>query len=158
MEKHGTYHIAEPEDSFEILEDNFKDLANTEIEQNQKIIVNDREIQCIAISDNQIWFDFRELCQTARSSRDYILLAKDYETMLVSDILQMDDSHNDIVQRFIQLVDALYDHRVKFIATAQVNAEDLYLGERLAFQFQRTLSRLFEMRSEKYLSQAHIPD
>ena len=70
----------------------------------------------------------------------------------------MNDGKNDVVQRFIQLIDALYDHHVKLIATAQAHPEHLYTGERLSFPFQRTISRLHEMRSEAYLSQAHKAD
>jgi len=158
LEKHGTFHVLRGQESIDIMQQHMSELANTRIEKNQTVTVNDRIIQCIAHSEQQIWFDFNELCNTPRSSRDYIVLAQDFETILVSDIPTMDDGHNDIIQRFIQLIDAIYDHRVKFIATATVEPELLYQGEGLAFPFKRTLSRLFEMRSEKYLSQAHIPD
>jgi len=156
LEKHGTFHIAAEDESYAIMHQHFEELAYTDIEEQQSILINDREIRCIALSDSQIWFNFKELCQTARSSKDYIALAQDYETLLLSDIPQMDDGNNDSAQRFINLIDALYDHRVKFIATASTEPDQLYLGKGLAFAYKRTLSRLFEMRSEEYLSQAHI--
>jgi cell division protein ZapE len=158
LEKHGTFHVINEQNSIQIMEQHMNELTNTSIERNKPISINGRDIQCIAQTDQQIWFDFKELCQTARSSKDYIALAQDFETILVSDIHAMDDSHNDVIQRFIQLIDALYDHKVKFIATAIVETELLYQGESLAFPFQRALSRLIEMRSQKYLSEPHISD
>ena len=158
LEKHGTYHVLEGQESNDIMNQHMSELANTKIEKDQAVSINGREIQCSAHTDQQIWFSFNEICNTPRSSRDYIVLAQDFETIMISDIPKMDDGHNDIIQRFIQLIDAIYDHRVKFIATAVVEPELLYQGEGLAFPFKRTLSRLFEMRSEKYLSLPHICD
>jgi len=157
LEKHGTFHIVKTaEDSVEVLKQHLQELANTEIKYQQEITLNNRQLQCSAISDNQIWFSFEEICQTPRSSADYIALARDYETILVGSIPMMDDGKNDVAQRFIHLIDALYDHRVKFIATAFTPPETLYTGERLSFPFQRTASRLIEMRSENYLAQSHL--
>lgn len=157
LEKQGTFHIVErAESSKEILESQLKGLANTSISYNQEISLNNRTLLFTAKSDNQIWFSFSEICQTPRSSADYIILARDYETILIDNILTMDDGQNDVVQRFIQLIDALYDHRVKLIATAFTQPDKLYTGQRLAFPFQRTISRLIEMRSERYLSQSHM--
>ena len=155
LEKHGTFHVqTSPDES--ILHQHINELANTSIIENTHIELNNRTIQCRARADNQIWFNFDEICNTPRSSVDYTALATNFETILVSDIPVMDDANNDIVQRFIQLVDAVYDHRVKFIATARATPDQLYIGEGLQFPFQRTVSRLHEMRSEDYLSHAHI--
>ena len=158
LEKHGTFHVLKGEESTHIMQQHLKELSTTLIEENQNVCINNREIQSLAHSEQEIWFSFNELCNTPRSSRDYIVLAQDFQTILVSDIPAMDDGNNDVIQRFIQLIDALYDHRVKFIATAAVEPEQIYQGKGLAFPFKRTLSRLIEMRSEKYLTQAHICD
>jgi len=157
LEKHGTFHVLEEKESKAIMHQHLSELANTAIKNNQSININGREIQYIAKTEQEIWFSFKELCQTARSSGDYIVLAQEFGTILVSDIPAMNDGHNDVIQRFIQLIDALYDHRVKLIATATVEPELLYQGNGLSFPFKRTLSRLFEMRSEKYLATAHNP-
>jgi len=159
LEKHGTYHVNKDSlDDTVIMQQHLQELANTKIDNNPTINLNGRALQCRARSDNQIWFSFSEICQTPRSSADYIALSRDYETLMVSGIPQMDDGKNDVVQRFIHLIDALYDHKVKFIASAVSEPDQLYIGERLSFPFQRTISRLFEMRSESYLSQAHISE
>jgi len=166
LEKYGTFHVSPPNKSEDtslnasldnsILQQHMYELANTNIVENTLIKINNREINCRACADNQIWFEFSEICETPRSSTDYIVLATDFETLLISNIPIMDDSKNDVVQRFIQLVDAVYDHRVKFIATAEASPDKLYTGKGLQFPFQRTMSRLHEMRSEAYLSHSHI--
>ena len=157
LEKHGTFHVVSDDtNAKKLLNNHLKELANTEIIYEQEISLNNRILHSRAKSDNQIWFSFKEICETPRSSVDYIALARDYETLMIDNIPIMDDGSNDVVQRFIQLIDALYDHKVKLIATAHAQPDELYQGERLAFPFQRTVSRIIEMRSERYLSQSHL--
>lgn len=156
LEQQGTYHTCAPHESNDTMQAHLDKLANTKVERNTTIVINDREIHCKALSDNLVWFEFSAICQTPRSSSDYINLAREYQTIMVSNIPSMDDGQNDITQRFIQLIDAIYDHKVKFIATALTDPDDLYCGEGLALPFQRIISRLIEMRSAHYLEQAHI--
>jgi len=155
LEKHGTFHVQDTADE-DILQQHIHELANTEIIEHTQFELNRRIIHCRARADNQIWFSFAEICETPRSSADYIALATEFETILISDIPMMDDGKNDVAQRFIHLVDAFYDQRVKFIATAEAAPDELYTGKGLRFPFQRTSSRLHEMRSEAYLSHTHI--
>ena len=155
LEKEGTFHIQQTSD-LEIVQQQISQLANTRLIENTHIELNHRMLHCRAKADNVIWFDFAEICETPRSSVDYIALASEYETIAVTGIPITDDSKNDVVKRFIQLIDAIYDHRVKFIATAEAEPEKLYHGTGLEFPFQRTASRLYEMRSEEYLSHVHI--
>ena len=89
---------------------------------------------------------------------DYIELAILYRTVLIANIPKMTDQHNDLTRRFIALVDEFYDRNVVLIMSAEVDVLALYEGERLAFEFQRCVSRLLEMQSKAYLSQAHHID
>ncbi len=102
-----------------------------------------------------IWFEFQNLCTIPRSQYDYLELARCYHTVIVSRVPSL--TKDDWARNFIHLVDVLYDHRVKLILTATVPSQALYEGQQLSFEFQRTLSRLTEMQSKEYLSEAHLP-
>jgi cell division protein ZapE len=123
--------------------------------QRSELTVNGRPMAHRYCAEDTVWFSFTELCETARSQNDYLELARFFNTVIVTDIRQMDRSDDDVARRFVLLIDVLYDHRVKLICSAAVSPERLYLGERLSFEFERTLSRLLEMQSSEYLAQAH---
>ena len=69
----------------------------------------------------------------------------------------MGAASDDVARRFVSLVDELYDRHVKLIISAEVPLRDLYIGQELAFVFERTRSRLLEMQSEEYLAREHRP-
>ena len=79
-----------------------------------------------------------------------------FHTVFLSDIPQLDATQDDAARRLISLVDEFYDRGVKLIASAAAAPAQLYRGERLAFEFRRTASRLVEMQSEAYLARAHL--
>ena len=106
-------------------------------------------------ADGVIWFDFDALCAGPRSQDDYIELSKLYQTVLVSDVPRFDRRLENEARRFIALVDEFYDRRVKLIASAAARPDELYAGELLRHEFQRTASRLEEMQSREYLASAH---
>lgn len=122
----------------------------------EAININDRDIYFEYCAEATIWFSFKELCKTARSRFDYLEIASMFNTLVLSDIEALTDQSKDVTRRFISLIDVLYDHRVKLICTAAVSIEELYQDKSLAFEFQRTVSRLHEMQSEEYISQSHI--
>lgn len=117
--------------------------------------VNGRMLMARFCGEDTVWFDFAELCETARSQHDYLELARCYTTLILSDIRQLERVDDDVARRFVLLIDVLYDHRVKLICSAAVAPDELYLGQRLRFEFERTSSRLLEMQSDEYLAQAH---
>ena len=123
--------------------------------QNDSLEVNGRLIPYEYCAEDTIWFSYEELCKTARSRLDYLEIAQDFGTLVLSGIEQMDDKTNDAARRFVSLIDVLYDHRVKLICTAMVPVEELYLEGKLSFEFQRTVSRLLEMQSQEYMGQSH---
>jgi cell division protein ZapE len=69
----------------------------------------------------------------------------------------MDGARDDAARRFVNLVDEFYDRSVKLVISAEAPPAGLYTGTRLAFEFQRTASRLIEMQSREYLARAHRP-
>ena len=121
------------------------------------ITVNDRPIRPRTHGEGVIWFEFSELCEGPRSKADYAELSRSYHTILISGIPQLKDSQGGIVRRFIELIDELYDRRVKVIVSAERCPEDLYSGKRLSAPFSRTISRLNEFQSGAYLSLSHRP-
>jgi cell division protein ZapE len=116
-----------------------------------------RRIAYRRCSDGVIWFDFDALCDGPRSQDDYIELSRDYHTVLLSDVPRFDRSLENQARRFIALVDEFYDRRVKLILSAAAPVEDLYHGKTVAVEFQRTRSRLEEMRTREYLAAPHKP-
>ena len=104
------------------------------------------------------WFSFNNLCDAPRATPDYIELARLFHTIFISDVPAMDEYLDDKARRFIYLIDEMYDRSVKVIISADVPADALYSGRLLQFAFNRTVSRLTEMRSEAYLSRSHQLD
>jgi cell division protein ZapE len=120
--------------------------------------VEGRPVRALREAEDLVWFRFRELCEGPRSAADYIEIARCYHTVLVSHVPVMDAGADDAARRFITLVDEFYDRGVKLILSAGADSpEGLYRGERLAFEFRRTASRLHEMQGREYLARPHRP-
>jgi cell division protein ZapE len=119
------------------------------------IEVEGRHIAARYLADDVVWFDFDAICDGPRSQNDYIEIAKEFHAVLISDVPQMGFHNEDRARRFINLVDEFYDRNIKLVLSAAVNLQDLYQEGRLAFEFQRTCSRLQEMQSHEYLAAAH---
>ena len=108
-------------------------------------------------------FSFKRLCVEARGASDYLAIARKYHTVILVAIPQLGPERRNETMRFITLIDALYEHKVKLIATAAANPEDLYQrdgggDEEGRFAFDRTVSRLMEMQSQDYLALGHGED
>ncbi|MEM1381464.1 MAG: cell division protein ZapE [Pseudomonadota bacterium] len=99
---------------------------------------------------------FAHFCDQPLGSSDYLALAKFYSTLFLDDIPLLSPENADAASRFRTLIDALYDHRCKLICSAAAEPDALYPEGKLAFEFERTASRLFEMRSEDYLREEHV--
>ena len=96
-------------------------------------------------------------CAPGRAApSDYVEIARDFHTVFVSGIPVLEDGDNDPARRFIALVDEFYDRNVKLVVSAAAAPEVLYRGERLAFEFERTRSRLVEMQTREYLARPHL--
>jgi cell division protein ZapE len=121
------------------------------------IEIEGRRIPVVCESGGVVWFDFMALCSGPRSQDDYIEIARDYQSVIVSDVPVLDALHEDEARRLIALVDELYDRNVNLILSAAAPPTELYRGDRVGFQFERTASRLVEMQSEEYLAREHRP-
>jgi len=100
-------------------------------------------------------FSFKRLCGEARGAADYLAVARRFHTVILVGIPVLGPDNRNEAARFVALIDALYEHKVKLLAAADAQPDALYPAGDGAFEFQRTVSRLEEMRSEEYLAQGH---
>ena len=100
-------------------------------------------------------FSFKRLCGEARGAADYLAIARRYHTVIIVGIPVMGPDMRNEAACFVTLIDALYEHKVKLLAAADAEPEGLYPAGDGRFEFQRTVSRLEEMRSAEYLAQGH---
>ena len=114
-----------------------------------------REIRARRRAGAVVWFDFRTLCGGPRSQNDYLEIASQFNTVLLSDVPHMPVRMASEARRFTWLIDVLYDRRVKLILSAAVPPEQLYTEGPLVHEFPRTVSRLTEMQSAEYLAEPH---
>ncbi len=134
----------------------FRTVAGEEGKKGGHIEVLGREIATLRRSPGVIWFDFKTLCGGPRSQNDYLEIARNYHTVLLSQIPRMTPHQASEARRFTWLVDVFYDAKVKLIATAECPPEALYTQGTQASEFFRTVSRLTEMHSREYLAQPHL--
>jgi cell division protein ZapE len=153
----GIYLSADAADTHARLQSLFDRLADADRREGGTIEIAGRPIQVIKSSAAVVWFDFAALCATARSQEDYIEIAREFGSVIVSDVPVLDRQRENEARRFIALVDEFYDRNVNLIVSAAAAPGALYRGERLAGLFARTASRLAEMQSEEYLVREHRP-
>lgn len=100
-------------------------------------------------------FSFKRLCGEARGAADYLAVAQAYHTVIIVGIPRMGPDQRNEAARFVTLIDALYENKVKLLATAATQPEELYPSGDGRFEFERTVSRLKEMQSHDYLAAGH---
>ncbi|MDO7843291.1 cell division protein ZapE [Sphingomonas immobilis] len=100
-------------------------------------------------------FSFKRLCAEARGTPDYLAIARHFHTVFVVGIPRLGPENRNEAARFVSLIDALYEHKVKLLASADAEPDQLYEKGDGRFEFDRTVSRLEEMQSDEYLAQGH---
>ena len=135
------------------LEEIFKSLTSINNVKLDEIEILQRKIKTIKSSKGVVWFDFNIICNSPRSSMDYIEISKEYQTIIISNMYKINS--DDIARRFISLIDECYDRKVKLIISAEEDFKDIYKGSNLKEKYKRTVSRLIEMQSTAYLKEAH---
>jgi cell division protein ZapE len=133
----------------------FDDLSDEDVESDGTISVHNRKIKVVRESENVIWFEFAALCEGPRSPADYVSIASEYQSVIIANVPVFGVDNDNAARRFISVIDEFYDRGVNVIVSAAAAANELYKGEKLKFEFQRTASRLTEMQSEEYLARAH---
>jgi cell division protein ZapE len=132
----------------------FEELAEAK-DESPLLHIEHRALQARRRAGGVVWFDFQTLCGGPRSQNDYLELATQFHTVMLSGVPHMPPRLASEARRFTWLVDVLYDRRVKFIMSAEVPAEQLYTEGPMSHEFPRTVSRLNEMRSAEYLALEH---
>ena len=151
LEKVELYHCPLGPAADKAMEDAFNQLA--EVPDEKPVFhIESRELKPLRRAGGVIWFDFHELCVNPRSQNDYLELASQFHTVLLSNVPYMPVNMASPARRFTWLVDVLYDRRVKLIMSGAVPPEQLYTEGPLVHEFPRTVSRLNEMQSQEYLS------
>ncbi len=100
---------------------------------------------------------FDELCMGARGAADYLALAAQFHTVMIDNIPILEAQKKNEAVRFVTLIDALYEAKVKLLVSADGSPQELYRTGAEAFEFERTVSRLMEMQSHAYLALPHLP-
>ena len=122
----------------------------------ESLYVSGRKVVVPLAANGVAWFDFSALCGVALGPGDYLALATHYSAMLIDGIPRLSPDNFDEARRFVTLIDALYEHRVKLVASAEAVPDQLYQRGQGAKAFERTASRLEEMQSQEYLVLAHL--
>jgi cell division protein ZapE len=135
----------------------WKRLTGSDARIPSKLVVRGRAVEIPACAQGIARFQFSELCEKPLGSYDYLCIAKEFHTLLLDHIPLMTYDRRNEAKRFITLIDILYEYHVKLVASAADEPQKIYQASegREAFEFDRTVSRLIEMRSESYLAAPH---
>ena len=160
LEKVEIYHVPADADAERRMGEAFAAMAGgdgaSKGERAGELEILGRSITYRRLGAGIIWFDFDVLCGGPRSQNDYLEIARQFHTVLLSGIPCMSPAQASEARRFTWLVDVFYDHRVKLVATAESVPEALYTAGTQSGEFFRTVSRLVEMQSREYLALPHL--
>jgi len=150
-----TYYFPLDAHADEFVQQSYDEFTNFAAIQPGDIQVLGRKIVLSSVYGDIALTSFDELCLRPLGSADYTEIAREFSTVIMAGIPMLSADNRNEAKRFISLIDALYEHKVKLICTAEVPVKDLYTEGDGAFEFQRTASRLIEMQSESYLQSKH---
>jgi len=151
LEQLQLYHCPLGESADAAMQNAFERLAETQ-DEDPVLQIESRKIFARRKAGGLVWFDFKTLCGGPRSQNDYLELATQFHTVLLSDVPHMPPRMSSEARRFTWLIDVLYDRRVKLIMSAEVPADQLYTEGQMAHEFVRTVSRINEMQSADFLA------
>lgn len=146
-----TYHFPLDAKASEFIQQHYNGLTQCATKQSGVLRLLGRQLFLSAVHNNIALLSFDELCVQPLGSADYLTLANQFSTLIVTDIPKLTAEKRNEAKRFVTLIDALYEHKVQLICTAEVPAHALYTEGDGVFEFKRTVSRLIEMQSDSYL-------
>jgi cell division protein ZapE len=115
-----------------------------------------RKVEVPAAARGTARFTFEDLCARPLGAADYLAIAREFHTVMIEAIPTMGPAKRDQAVRFSTLIDALYEHRVKLVCSAEAEPQALYPAGDQSFEFQRTASRLIEMQTKEYKALEHV--
>jgi cell division protein ZapE len=127
-------------------------MAGGERERSETLDLLGRTLEVPRAAGGAARFTFEQLCARPLGAADYLALARRYHTLFVDRIPRLTPDKRNEAKRFVTLIDALYEHKTKLAASADAEPGDLYTEGDGSFEFERTASRLIEMRSRDYLA------
>jgi cell division protein ZapE len=134
------------------IENAFVRLSNGAKTYDEILHVKGREIKVPSVAKGIARFSFSDLCEKPLGAEDYILIASSYHTVFIEDIPELGADNRNEAKRFMNLVDALYEHKTKLVVSAETLPEKIYKEGDHNFEFMRTSSRLREMQGEEYIA------
>lgn len=140
------------------LERQFNYLSQHATWSDEPLWINERQISVKKKVADIIWFDFLDICGVPRNQFDYLEIVKKYHSIFVSNVTAILPEQNDLARTFINLIDVVYDHKIRLYISAEKPIPQIYESGRLLFEFARTRSRLLEMQSSAWqilCQQAH---
>jgi cell division protein ZapE len=151
----ATYYFPLDAHASEFVQQSYNEFTNFAAMQAGVLQVMGRKVILSAVHGDIALTSFDELCVQPLGSADYLEIAREFSTLIMSKIPKLTAEKRNEAKRFMTLIDALYEHKVKLICTAEVPAKELYTEGDGSFEFRRTVSRLIEMQSESYLQSKH---
>ncbi len=150
LEQVSAYHTPLDATANSALRDAFTAIAGV-ADESPVLHIEHREIHALRKAGGAVWFDFATLCGGPRSQNDYLEIATQFHTVVLSDVPKMTPRMASEARRFTWLIDVFYDHKVKLLMSAEVPALELYMEGPMSDEFHRTVSRIIEMQSREYL-------
>jgi cell division protein ZapE len=156
LEKGGVFHCPADASAETAMKNSFEAIAGVPGSRNVELDIEGRPIKALRVAPGVAWFAFDQLCDGPRGQADYIELSRRYHTVLISAVKRIGAEDADRRRRFTWLVDEFYDRRVKLIMSADTPVSGLLETASGEIEVQRTASRLVEMQTHRYLSEAHL--
>lgn len=150
-----TYYVPADGDADRSMQRVWRKLTDVERGERAVLTLKGRELEVPQAAKGVARFDFGDLCEQPLGASDFLKIAHNFHTVLIEHIPQFERDMKNQAKRFVTLIDAFYENKVKLIASAAVEPEALYRRGDHAFEFKRTSSRLREMQSEAYLALGH---
>ena len=150
LKEAGVFYSPLDETARQKMAKSFETLADNKPVDHDPIIIQGRPIQVRKKTDDLVWFEFEAICSVPRSQTDYLEIAKQFKTVMISDIPVIAPNAKDTICLFVNMVDVFYDARVRLVISAAEPVAELYSRGYMIMEYARTHSRLLEMQSLDY--------